>query len=218
MLMNLLLLIQFLSYFTVHATESTDETITTAENHNATETITPSLKSKPLSLGGGKNLPCLRLYSGPNQLGDWFDICSSNELLSSVYVWRPLSMCTSGNRYSFNRKRYWLLYEKQHFLGSYILIGPGQCINNINQYKLKAITSILTCVESIQNEVEVYVSCQYPRRPWREFFQISGYPDDKTNSKDIDEIQHKSADDEEAAISSLLDSLDELMKNSMNNK
>ncbi|VDP70077.1 unnamed protein product [Schistosoma curassoni] len=53
---------------------------------------------------------CVRLYMEPNQLGDWFDICDSNELLSSTCVWRTKSICTPGNTNPF-RKTYWLIYE-----------------------------------------------------------------------------------------------------------
>ncbi|CAH8430955.1 unnamed protein product [Schistosoma rodhaini] len=211
MLVSLFLLIRLVSCPTVYALESNHRT--TVANNNASE-----LRSSSNLLNWRNTISqCVRLYTGPNELGDWFDICDSNELLSSMFVWRAQSMCTSGNTNPI-RTIYWLIYERSHFTGPYILLGPSRCIDDIRQYKFLATTSILICVEIVRAKLDVLVSCQYPKQPWRQFFQVNWHSDNKVTSKQSVTVGMKSADEVKASSMENMHSLTELQKNSINNK
>ncbi|CAH8431978.1 unnamed protein product [Schistosoma guineensis] len=207
MSVNLFMIVAVISYQTVYTVVSIP---TTTEMNSNT-----SASNKSSSLLNWRNTisQCVRLYMEPNQLGDWFDICDSNELLSSTFIWRIKSICTPANTNPF-RKTYWLIYERSHFAGPYILLGSSKCIDDINQYKLSAIMSILICVEKLTAKWDVFVSCQYPKRPWREFFPVNWHSDYKVISKSGTE----SADEAEASSLEEIESLLELQKNSVNNK
>ncbi|CAH8430941.1 unnamed protein product [Schistosoma intercalatum] len=207
MLVNLFFLVTVISYQTVYAVVSNP---TTPEMNDNTSAL-----NRSSSLLNWRNTisHCVRLYMERNQLGDWFDICDSNELLSSTCVWRTKSICTTGNTNPF-RKTYWLIYERSHFAGPYILLSASKCIDDINQYKLSATMSILICVEKLTAKWDVVVSCQYPKRPWREFFPVNWHSDDNVISKSGTE----SADEAEASSLEETKSLVDLQKNSVNNK
>ncbi|CAH8431959.1 unnamed protein product [Schistosoma haematobium] len=207
MSVNLFFLVTVISYQTVYPVVSIPTT--TEMNSNTTA----SNKSSSLLNWRNTISQCVRLYMEPNQLGDWCDICDSNELLSSTFVWRTKSICTSGNTNPF-RKTYWLIYERSHFAGPYILLSASKCIDDINQYKLSATMSILICVEKLTAKWDVFVSCQYPKRPWREFFPVNWHSDYKVISKS----GTQSADGAEVSSLEEIESLLELQKNSVNNK
>lgn len=106
------------------------------------------------------------------------------------------------------------LFRRSHFAGPYILLSASKCIDDINQYKLSATMSILICVEKLTAKWDVFVSCQYPKRPWREFFPVNWHSDYKVISKSGTE----SADEAEASSLEEIESLVDLQKNSVNNK
>ncbi|CAH8433029.1 unnamed protein product [Schistosoma margrebowiei] len=207
MLVNLFFLVTIISYAAVYAVASNP---TTTEMNSD---VSASNKSSSLLNWRNTISRCVRLYMEPNQLGGWFDICDSNELLSSTFVWRTRSICTPGNTNSF-KKTYWLIYERSHFAGPYILLGHSKCIDDINQYKLLATMSILICVEKLQTKWDVFVSCQYPKRPWREFFPVNWHSDYEVISKSGTE----SADEAEASSLEEIQSLIDLQENCVNNK
>ncbi|KAH8855052.1 hypothetical protein KSF78_0001888 [Schistosoma japonicum] len=180
--------------------------VTTESNSSSSE----SNSSSKLLISEYTQLKCLRLYSGPNRVGDWFDICDSNELLSSMYVWRTRSLCAAGNALS-HMQTYWLIYERPHFRGPYLLLGPTRCINDVNQYKLLATTSVLMCTETTRHHLDVSVICHYPPRPWREFFPIY-------SNQGIDTVQYKSVTGDQNGLVNPSGSLTDLLRNSVNNK
>ncbi|KAK4473074.1 hypothetical protein MN116_004265 [Schistosoma mekongi] len=183
------------------------ENIVTTESNSSTNASNASSK---LLNWEYTQLKCLRLYSGLNRFGDWFDICDSNELLSSMFVWRTRSICAPGNVLS-QVQTYWLIYERPQFRGPYLLLGPSRCINDVNQYKLLATTSILMCTETSRHQLDVSVICHFPPRPWREFFPIYGH-------QGMDTIQHKSVSSDQSGSVSSTGSLTDLLRNSANNK
>ncbi|CAH8438959.1 unnamed protein product [Heterobilharzia americana] len=161
------------------------------------------------------SLLCLRLNSGKNQHGDWFDFCDSNELLSSFLIWNLKSACTPES-WSYRSQRYWLLYEQPYFRGPYILLGPGRCVDNVYAYKVLSISSVLVCVLNIPYTFYPTVTCQYPNRPWREF-QSTTFQYYKSNDNKHQNIfaENKSGF---GGLSSTSYNLTDLLRQSVNNK
>ncbi|CAH8834756.1 unnamed protein product [Trichobilharzia szidati] len=164
-------------------------------------------------------LKCLRLFTEQCQDGDWFDICDSNELLSSLFIWNIQSACApaSGNS---GRQRYWLLYEQPHFTGPYIRLGHDRCVDNVYQYKLISISSVLICTQNLQATPYPTVNCHYPKQPWRQLQSLVHHEDTKDKPKDgvsQTEIRFKVKG---AALVTLhkTQNLTDLLRESVNNK
>ncbi|VDQ00466.1 unnamed protein product [Trichobilharzia regenti] len=115
------------------------------------------------------HLECLRIYSEAFRNGFWSDFCNSNELLSPFQIWTTLSMCAPQNVW-YKQSRYWVAYEQPGFLGSYLFLKPGECINNVRQYGLKSIASIVECVQLSLFSPYPSLTCNYPQQPWRRYF------------------------------------------------
>nr|CAH8833556.1 unnamed protein product [Trichobilharzia regenti] len=153
-------------------------TIIEAKNCPPTEITSSSQRSL------NSKLKCLRLFTEQSQDGDWFDICDSNELLSSLFIWKIQSACAPASG-SSGKQRYWLLYEQPHFTGPYILLGPDRCVDNVYKYKLISISSILTCTQNLQTSPYPTVNCHYPKQPWRQLQSLMQHTkDSKDKSQD----------------------------------
>ncbi|CAH8826713.1 unnamed protein product [Trichobilharzia szidati] len=132
--------------------------------------------------GDYSSLLCLRLFSEINLRGYWYDMCDSNEAISSKLAWDTRSAC-SPEMVWFLPRRYWLLYERPEFHGRYLLLSPGQCIYNIPQYGLRAISSILKCTQASANNPSL--QCQYPPQPWNQYAPVSGPAVQQLSSREL---------------------------------
>ncbi|KAK4473078.1 hypothetical protein MN116_004268 [Schistosoma mekongi] len=118
------------------------------------------------------HLECLRMYSEISQTGYWFDICDSNEVISPYLMMTIQSICAPSNVW-YRTPRYWLGYQQPYFTGSYILLGPGQCVANVRTYGIVTIGSILQCQQSTLFGYLPTLNCYYPQQPWRQFGSLT---------------------------------------------
>ncbi|CAH8434065.1 unnamed protein product [Schistosoma turkestanicum] len=157
---------QLLSLFLTTVLFYTTTTASSNVSKELNDSIEVPQKSKLLQ-GVFMHLQCLRIYSEANQKGYWSDICNSNEVLAPYLMITTMSICAPANVW-YRTPRYWLAYQQSYFVGSYILLKPGQCITNVRKYGLVSIGSILQCSQIALFGYLPTLSCYYPPQPWRQ--------------------------------------------------
>ncbi|KAH8855051.1 Gamma-crystallin related domain-containing protein [Schistosoma japonicum] len=147
---------------------------TSNETANLTEATTNSTKHENSKLLQGAFQPtqCLRLYSIYQTQYFWTDICDSNRMISPLFRWYTRSVCSPPSSILGNRV-YWILYSQFNFHGSYIIIPPGICSQDIRRYGLFSISSILRCIRINQfsSIIYCYIPHSHPFWPYDPFSQ-----------------------------------------------
>nr|CAH8833562.1 unnamed protein product [Trichobilharzia regenti] len=118
---------------------------------------------------------CLLLYTGIYQQGYRMEVCYSTGQLTLYQMWNTQSICAPwGSWYGY--PIYWLVYERPQFTGSYIYFTPGACVDNIRQYGLQSVSSVLLCLQISSYQSYNYypqLTCYYPQQSWRQYTPIS---------------------------------------------
>ncbi|VDQ02880.1 unnamed protein product [Trichobilharzia regenti] len=125
-------------------------TIIEAKNCPPTEITSSSQRSL------NSKLKCLRLFTEQSQDGDWFDICDSNELLSSLFIWKIQSACAPASG-SSGKQRYWLLYDQMILTHMLLIVLTGFAVSTL-QTAINTTEKYISTTEEYSDSSETYAN------------------------------------------------------------